>query len=232
MPASIRAAQRRRDDRRVGAARCATVFGEYRAPTGVAGARSRRAPTRRARGAARARSTRVATQLGRTAEAARRQAGPRRPLERRRADRACARATPASRSSTRASALTPAQIVARARCEEGVHLVGLSIHSGSHHELVPRARGSARAAASTIAGGRRRHHPRGRRASRCERAGVARVYTPKDFDLTHDHARPRASWSQRATAQPPHGRRPSERRRRCARVRACARATARRSPAR
>ena len=48
----------------------------------------------------------------------------------------CARATPASRSSTRASGSRPEQIVAAAVAED-VHCVGLSILSGSHMELVP-----------------------------------------------------------------------------------------------
>ena len=52
----------------------------------------------------------------------------------------------------------------------------------------PRARPGDRAAhpggGQRRPGGRRRHHPRGRPRARCSDAGVAAVYTPKDFDLT------------------------------------------------
>jgi len=44
-------------------------------------------------------------------------------------------ATSASRSSTEGIRLTPEQI-AKAALEEGVHLIGLSVLSGSHVEMV------------------------------------------------------------------------------------------------
>ena len=78
--------------------------------------------------------------------------------------------------------LTPAEIV-QAASKEDVHVVGLSILSGSHLPLVKdvvarHARGRPR----RRAGGGRRHHPAGGRA-RAEAVGVAAVYTPKDFEL-------------------------------------------------
>jgi hypothetical protein len=95
----------RRHDRGVGRA-LREVFGEYRAPTGLSsgGAVGRTvdetaAPVGRPQAGQRhRRRTRR-----RPAADARRQAGPRRPLQRRRADRRRAPATPASRSSTRGS---------------------------------------------------------------------------------------------------------------------------------
>ena len=78
--------------------------------------------------------------------------------------------------------LTPAEIV-NAALEEGVHVVGLSILSGSHVPLVKRrGRAHARGRARRRAGGGRRHHPARGRAGSCK-AGVAAVYTPKDFEL-------------------------------------------------
>ena len=60
--------------------------------------------------------------------------------------------------------LTPAQIVAAA-VQEGVHVVGLSVLSGSHLEVVPAVVDGLRAAGvGRRAGRRRRDHPaRGRR---------------------------------------------------------------------
>jgi (2R)-ethylmalonyl-CoA mutase len=78
--------------------------------------------------------------------------------------------------------VTPAQIVASA-IEEGVHLVGLSILSGSHLELVPAiVRGLRDAGAKdlpVVVGGIIPDAD----AKRLVEAGVARVYTPKDFEL-------------------------------------------------
>ena len=59
--------------------------------------------------------------------------------------------------------LTPAQIVTSA-LQEGVHVIGLSILSGSHRELDPRDRGGVERGGCRGAGGRRRDHPGGRRA--------------------------------------------------------------------
>ncbi|WP_299927742.1 protein meaA [uncultured Nocardioides sp.] len=79
--------------------------------------------------------------------------------------------------------LTPEQIVAAAVAED-VHLVGLSILSGSHMELVPDVLDGLRAAGlgdvPVIVGG---IIPSSDARALIER-GVAAVYTPKDFGLT------------------------------------------------
>jgi (2R)-ethylmalonyl-CoA mutase len=79
--------------------------------------------------------------------------------------------------------LTPAQIVAAA-VEEDVHVVGLSVLSGSHMELVPQVLGGMRAAGigdvPVIVGGIIPVAD----AERLKALGVAAVYTPKDYGLT------------------------------------------------
>jgi (2R)-ethylmalonyl-CoA mutase len=79
--------------------------------------------------------------------------------------------------------LTPAQIVAAA-VQEGVHVVGLSVLSGSHLEVVPAVVDGLRAAGvddvPVIVGG---IIPPGDAAALRDR-GVAAVFTPKDYRLT------------------------------------------------
>ncbi|TPQ17986.1 protein meaA [Streptomyces sporangiiformans] len=79
--------------------------------------------------------------------------------------------------------LTPEEIVAAALAED-VHAVGLSILSGSHAQLVPdvleRLREAGAADIPVIAGG---IIPNGD-ADQLRAAGVAAVFTPKDFDIT------------------------------------------------
>ena len=79
--------------------------------------------------------------------------------------------------------LTPAQIVGAA-LEEGVHVVGLSVLSGSHvplvTEVVERLRSEGLDDIPVVAGG---IIPPDDEAT-LKQAGVAAVYTPKDFDLT------------------------------------------------
>jgi (2R)-ethylmalonyl-CoA mutase len=78
--------------------------------------------------------------------------------------------------------LTPARI-ARAAIEEGVHVVGLSILSGSHTELIPSVLAELDEAGATVpvvVGG---IIPPADAAALLE-AGVARVYTPKDFEVS------------------------------------------------
>ena len=79
--------------------------------------------------------------------------------------------------------LTPAQIVAAA-VEEDVHVVGLSVLSGSHMDLVPEVLKGLREAGlgdvPVIVGG---IIPPGD-AARLIEMGVAAVYTPKDYGLT------------------------------------------------
>ena len=79
--------------------------------------------------------------------------------------------------------LTPEQIAASAR-DEDPDVIGLSILSGSHLELVPDVIGARCATMGVDAPVvRRRHHPRGRPAAPASTAGVAAIYTPKDFQL-------------------------------------------------
>ena len=77
--------------------------------------------------------------------------------------------------------LTPAQIAASA-LQEGVHVVGLSILSGSHRELIPAVVGALRekgVEVPVVVGGIIPEAD----VPALEEAGVAAVYTPKDFDL-------------------------------------------------
>jgi (2R)-ethylmalonyl-CoA mutase len=77
--------------------------------------------------------------------------------------------------------LTPDQIAAVAR-DEDVDVVGLSILSGSHLELVPEVVEQLRqagSAAPVVVGGIIPTEDQGR----LEAVGVAAVYTPKDFEL-------------------------------------------------
>jgi ethylmalonyl-CoA mutase len=78
--------------------------------------------------------------------------------------------------------LTPARI-ARTAVDEGVHVVGLSILSGSHAELIPAVLAELREAGAdlpVVVGG---IIPPADEEALLE-AGVARVYTPKDFEVT------------------------------------------------
>jgi (2R)-ethylmalonyl-CoA mutase len=79
--------------------------------------------------------------------------------------------------------LTPEEIVQSAR-DEGVHVVGLSILSGSHGvlvvDVVERMRAAGLAAIPIVVGGIIPPED----ALALEKAGVSRVYTPKDFDLS------------------------------------------------
>jgi ethylmalonyl-CoA mutase len=79
--------------------------------------------------------------------------------------------------------LTPAQI-ARSAVDEGVHVIGLSILSGSHLELIPDVVTALREAGGAdipvVAGGIIPDAD----ADALRAAGVAAVFTPKDFELT------------------------------------------------
>ena len=154
------------------------VFGEYRAPTGVSGGVGHRGTEFRA---VRERSRAMADR----GRAVRRSywwpsrvwtgtpTGPSRSP--------WPPAMPASRSSTRGSALSPAEIAAAAR-DEDVDVVGISILSGSHLELVPEVVDRLRAAgveAPVVVGGIIPPED----AEILLGKGVARVYTPKDFEI-------------------------------------------------
>ncbi|MGH2697708.1 MAG: methylmalonyl-CoA mutase family protein [Actinomycetota bacterium] len=81
--------------------------------------------------------------------------------------------------------LTPEQI-ARAAADEDVHVIGISVLSGAHGLLVPdvidrlRAEGVDTSAVPVVVGG---VIPDGD-ADKLRELGVARVYTPRDYDLT------------------------------------------------
>src|SRR5947209_3609228 len=78
--------------------------------------------------------------------------------------------------------LTPAQIAASA-LQEGVHVIGLSILSGSHRELIPAVIEALREAGVTapvVVGGIIPEQD----VPSLREAGVAAVYTAKDFDIT------------------------------------------------
>ncbi|HVH23524.1 MAG TPA: protein meaA [Pseudonocardia sp.] len=79
--------------------------------------------------------------------------------------------------------LTPGQIVAAA-VQEGVHVVGLSVLSGSHLEVVPAVVDGLRAAGAhdipVVVGGIIPPAD----AARLRERGVAAVFTPKDYKLT------------------------------------------------
>src|SRR5258706_2829297 len=79
--------------------------------------------------------------------------------------------------------LTPEEIARSAR-DEGVHVIGLSILSGSHGVLVldvlERLRSAGCGDVPVVVGG----FTPAEDAPALPNAGVARVYTPKDFDLT------------------------------------------------
>ena len=81
--------------------------------------------------------------------------------------------------------LSPSQI-ARAAVEEDVHIIGLSILSGAHGLLVPevldrlRSEGVDPADVPVVVGGVIPEEDE----RKLKELGIARVYTPKDFDLT------------------------------------------------
>jgi (2R)-ethylmalonyl-CoA mutase len=78
--------------------------------------------------------------------------------------------------------LTPEEIVAKAK-EDGAHVVGLSVLSGSHiplvEDLMERMRAEGLGETPVIVGGIIPDDD----AERLRAMGVARVYTPKDFEL-------------------------------------------------
>jgi (2R)-ethylmalonyl-CoA mutase len=79
--------------------------------------------------------------------------------------------------------LTPAQI-ARSAVDEGVHVIGLSVLSGSHGELIPAVMAALHEAGGgeipVVAGGIIPEAD----VEALKAAGVAAVYTPKDFEIT------------------------------------------------
>ena len=154
-------------------------FGEYRAPTGVAGAAA--APDDDALSDLRDRVDRVSDALGRRIKILVGKPG----LDGHSngAEQIAVRARDAGMDVVyEGIRLTPARIAATA-VQEGVHVVGLSILSGSHAELIPSVLGELRDAGAdvpVVVGGI--IPPADERA--LLDAGVARVYTPKDFEVS------------------------------------------------
>jgi (2R)-ethylmalonyl-CoA mutase len=158
------------------------LFGEYRAPTGVTGVRvaggeASSAATDRARAQVRS----VSTQLGRPLKILVGKPG----LDGHSngAEQIAVKARDVGMEVVyEGIRLTPAEIVQSAR-DEGVHVIGLSILSGSHGVLVidvmERLRKAGLGHVPVVVGG---IIPEGD-AERLRAAGVRRVYTPKDFDL-------------------------------------------------
>ncbi|HEX7967753.1 MAG TPA: protein meaA, partial [Stellaceae bacterium] len=155
------------------------VFGEYRAPTGIAQAVASRGAGDLAQ--LRARVTEVSGRLGRRLKFLVGKPG----LDGHSngAEQVALKARDAGFEVVyEGIRLTPAQIV-NAALEEGVHVVGLSVLSGSHVPLVGEILSGLRAQGlghvPVVVGG---IIPPDDEAA-LKRAGVARVYTPKDYDL-------------------------------------------------
>jgi (2R)-ethylmalonyl-CoA mutase len=154
------------------------VFGEYRAPTGVGGVR---APVGEAMVAARARVHDRAERLGHPIRILVGKPG----LDGHSngAEQIAVAARDAGMEVVyQGIRLTPEQIAAAAR-DEDVDLVGLSVLSGSHRKLVPETLAQLRANgvdAPVVVGG---IIPEADRDALLA-AGVARVYTPKDFRVS------------------------------------------------
>jgi (2R)-ethylmalonyl-CoA mutase len=149
------------------------VFGSYRAPTGVGEAASPAADE-----ALRDEVARVGEALGRTLKILVGKPG----LDGHSngAEQIAVRARDAGMDVVyEGIRLTPAQI-ARSAVDEGVHVIGLSILSGSHRELVPDVLAAlGDADIPVVVGGIIPEAD----AAFLREAGVAAVYTPKDFDL-------------------------------------------------
>ena len=156
------------------------VFGEYRAPTGVARAAVQAGGDRVI--AVRKRVEEVSAKLGRRIKILVGKPG----LDGHSngAEQIAVRARDAGMEVVyEGIRLTPAQIV-NAALEEGVHIVGLSILSGSHIPLVTEVLERMRAAGlgniPVVAGGIIPPED----ARTLLDAGCARIYTPKDYDIT------------------------------------------------
>jgi len=157
-----------------------SVFGEYRAPTGVAGAAATLDDSD-ALAELRDRVERVSEALGRRIKILVGKPG----LDGHSngAEQIAVRARDAGMDVVyEGIRLTPARIAATA-VQEGVHVVGLSILSGSHAQLIPAVLDELREAGAdvpVVVGG---IIPLADERALLA-AGVSRVYTPKDFEVT------------------------------------------------
>lgn len=183
MPASIAAAKAGVTTGEWGGA-LREVFGEYRAPTGVAAAAAA-APTEAAREALAHARERVAAAEARLGSKPRLLvAKPGLDGHSSGAEQIAVRARDAGFEVIyEGIRLTPAQIV-RSAVDEDVHAVGVSVLSGSHPSLVPQILDGLRAEGlddiPVVVGGIIPADD----AEELRRAGVAAVYTPKDYKLT------------------------------------------------
>ena len=163
------------------------VFGEYRAPTGVSGSVGAADAGSGALREVRAAVSRTAEELG---EGLRVLVGkPGLDGHSNGAEQVAVRARDAGFEVVyQGIRLTPEQIVSAAVAED-VHLVGISILSGSHMELVPEILDGLREAGAgdvpVIVGGIIPESD----AARLKGLGVAEVFTPKDFGLNDIMAR-------------------------------------------
>jgi (2R)-ethylmalonyl-CoA mutase len=179
LPASIRAAQAGvTTGEWAGTLR--RMFGEYRAPTGLAGAGA--PPLTDSLAALRQRTAEVAAQVGHPLRLLVGKPG----LDGHSngAEQVAVRAKDAGFEVIyQGIRLTPEQIVVSA-LEEDVDAIGLSIHSGSHMTLVPRITELLRQRGAqdlpVVLGG----IIPGADRERLQRAGVARIYTPGESTLT------------------------------------------------
>jgi ethylmalonyl-CoA mutase len=163
------------------------AFGEYRAPTGVADA----APTGEdeSLAALRERVEEVSEALGRRVKILVGKPG----LDGHSngAEQIAVRARDAGMDVVYEGIRLTPQRIAQAAVQEGVHVVGLSILSGSHRELIPEVLRRLREASGSGNGGGEPAVPvvvggiiPESDARELLELGVARVYTPKDFEIT------------------------------------------------
>ena len=157
------------------------VFGEYRAPTGVGEAAAPVGPGEDELAALRDEVERISEGLGRRIKILVGKPG----LDGHSngAEQIAVRARDAGMDVVyEGIRLTPQQIAASA-LQEGVHVVGLSILSGSHRELIPSVVDALRdrgVDVPVVVGGIIPDAD----VPLLKAAGVAAVYTPKDFDIT------------------------------------------------
>jgi ethylmalonyl-CoA mutase len=155
------------------------IFGDYRGPTGVGDAAA--APSDDSLGALRERVERVSDGLGRRVKILVGKPG----LDGHSngAEQIAVRARDAGMDVVyEGIRLTPARI-ARTAVDEGVHVVGLSILSGSHAELIPAVLNELEQAGAdvpVVVGG---IIPAADQDALLQ-AGVSRVYTPQDFEVS------------------------------------------------
>jgi (2R)-ethylmalonyl-CoA mutase len=155
------------------------VFGEYRAPTGVGDAAA--PPDDASLTALRDRVERVSEALGRRIKILVGKPG----LDGHSngAEQIAVRARDAGMDVVYEGIRLTPQRIARTAVDEGVHVVGLSILSGSHAELIPTVLAELREAGAdvpVVVGG---IIPPADEQALLD-AGVSRVYTPKDFEVT------------------------------------------------